>query len=208
MNRFLKLCIFASALILSTAGQCNIITYNFAGTLTSSLGTLNSGDAFSGSYTVDTTIAATGNSTFSVFNNLTGVSLTIGSFTANIGPGSGLPEIQQDDVAGADRYALIGRNPTGSSQIDGLDITLIGFRLDDTTGTAISDALVLLTNPTLSSFTSNSLLLFFGTSTDPVREVVSGELSSLSVPEPATLALVGLGLAGISYQRRRQVTKE
>ena len=211
MARFIKLLVVASALTVSTAGHGAIITYDFAGTLTSSLGTLTSGDAFSGSYTFDTTVVATGTSSFAVFNNLTDVSLTIGSFTASIGPGSGLPEIQQDNVAGADRYGLQGRNPTGSSQIDGLDISSIGFRLDDTSGTAISDALVLLTNPMLADFTGNTFLLFFGSPIGGGRfEVVTGTMSNLAertVPEPATLALLGIGLAGITYQRRRQVTK-
>lgn len=212
MDRLIKLLVIASALIVSTAGHGAIITYDFAGTLTSSLGTLNSGDAFSGSYTFDTTVAATGtsSSSFAAFNNLTDVSLTIGSFTASIGPGSGLPEIQQDNVAGMDRYGLLGRNPTGSSQIDGLDISSIGFRLDDTSGTAISDALVLVTNPTLADFTSNTFQLFFGSPTGGRFEVVNGTMSNLSertVPEPAALALLGIGLAGITYRRRRQVTK-
>jgi hypothetical protein len=187
------------------------ITYNFAGTLTDSFGSLNAGDPFSGSYTLDPSVAATGPSTssFAVFNNLLNASLTTGSFSAAIGPGVGLPEIQQDDVGGADRYALLGRNPVGSSQIGGLDISVFGFRLDDTTGTAISNATVLLTTPSLSNFTSNTFLIFFG---DPVSgpfQVVSGSLNSLSeqtVPEPDTLALLGLAAVAAGIARRRTKT--
>lgn len=214
MIRTLKFILITFILAFSTLSQASLITYNFAGTLTTSLGSLSSGDAFSGSYTVDTTIAATvpSTSSYAVFNNLTDVSIVIGAFSAVVGPGSGLPEIQQDDVAGADRYALLGRNPVGSSQISGLDIISIGFRLDDSTGGAISDALNLLTNPILSNFSSNELLLFFVGQDQQGQnrfEVVTGSLSSLSIPEPGTLALMGLGLAGIGYRRHRsRITKQ
>jgi hypothetical protein len=184
------------------------ITYHFAGTLDDSFDTLHAGDAFSGDYTIDPTISALGGSTSSqsVFNNLIGASLTIGSFSASIGPGAGLPEIQQDDnVSGQDRYALVGRNPVGSLMVGGLDISAIGILLTDSTQTAISDALALLTHPTLASFTGRSLLIFFGdpTSTDPDGfKVVNGTLSTLTtVPEPASLALLGLGACAAGLRR-------
>jgi|GEM_PF-3510998 hypothetical protein len=186
-----------------------LITIDFGGTLTSTFGTLTSGQAFSGSYTFDAAVAATGASTssFSAFNNLLSASLTIGSFTATVGPGSGLPEIQQDDVAGADRYALLARNAIGSSQVGGLDIDAFGFRLDDTSGTAITDALVLLASPSLANFTGNSLFIFFGSFTGP-SGFVDGRLTSLSVrntnvPEPEILLLLGAAAASFSMARKR-----
>lgn len=183
-----------------------LISYNFSGVLGDTFGSLSAGDAFSGTYSFDSSVAASGNASFAVFNNLTGVSFSSGSFSASIGPGSGLPEIQQDDVAGADRYALLGRNPVGSAQIGGLDITAIGFRLDDTSGTAINDATVLLTDLSLTAFTSNSLLLFFGEVTSQDFTVVSGRLTSLNqVPEPASLALSLVALAACALLRRTRI---
>ena len=175
------------------------VTLNFAGSLTSSFGSLNSGDPFSGSYTFDPLVAATGTSSFAVFNDLLGATLSIGSFSATIGPGTGLPELQQDNVAGADRYALVGRNPVGSAPIGGLNILLFGFRLDDTTGTAISDALTLLNSPSLASFTSNTFFIFLGSFAGPFQSV-SGTLDRLgptAVPEPGTLALLLAGLVAL-----------
>lgn len=201
----------AFILTISTfAASAANITVNFTGALTSSFGTLTSGDSFSGSYTFDSSVAATGSSSFAVFNNLLDASLTVGSFSALVGPGIGLPEIQQDDVAGADRYALLARNPVGSSQIGGLDISAFGFRLDDPAGTAITDALTLLSPPSLSSFTSNTFLIFFGDPTSTVPggfQVVTGALETLTVgdstvPEPGSLLLLGAAAVSSRFARR------
>lgn len=201
----------ALAISAATTVSAAPVTLNFAGSLTSSFGSLNSGDPFSGSYTFDPLVAATGTSSFAVFNDLLGATLSTGSFSATIGPGTGLPELQQDNVAGADRYALVGRNPVGSAPIGGLNILAFGFRLDDTTGTAISDALTLLNSPSLASFTSNTFLIFFGSSfADPSFQSVSGTLDRLGpaavVPEPGTLALLLAGLVVVPLARKRART--
>jgi hypothetical protein len=198
------------ALALGFAGfgaSATQLSYSFAGTLTSSFGSLSAGDTFSGTYTIESSIAATGTSTtsFAVFNNLVSASLVVGSFSATIGPGAGLPELQQDNVPGADRYSLVGRNPVGSSLIGGLAISGFGFALFDSTGTTVSNALTLLTNPNISDFTSNIFFIFLGNPADPT--VIVGSLTRLTprltVPEPATLALVVVGLIGIGFSRRK-----
>ena len=177
----LKVVAAVSFAVCASAASASAITISFSSTLTSSLGSLNTGDAFSGSYTFDPTIAATATSTSNtaVFDNLLGASLTIGSFTATVGPGVGLAEIQQDHaVGGEDRYGLVARNPVGSSQIGGLDITSFGFRLDDFTETTIADALTLLTNPVLADFSPATFLIFFGQPTDTNFQVVTGAFSA------------------------------
>jgi len=202
--RKLLLCAVASGVLgfVASAAKATEITYTYSGVLTSSFGSLNAGDAVSGTYTLDPTIAATGasDSSFAVFNDLISASVTIGGFSATVGPGVGLAEIQQDNVPGADRYALVARNPVGSSTVGGLDVSLISFRLDDTTGAAISDALTLLTNPSLANFTSNTFLLFLGSGDQ--LQVVTGTLSAVSVPEPPVLLLVAAGLLAVFGARR------
>lgn len=217
MRFFLRIKHILFALFL--AFQCfssyasSLVTLNFSGTLTDSFGSLTAGDAFTGSYTFDTTIPGSADTTgnFAVFNNLVSVNLNIGSFSASIGPGAGLPEIQQDNVSGADRYALLARNAIGNSQIAGSNIDSFGFRLDDTTGNAISDALTLLTAPTLSSFTSNGLFIFFIDSVTSNLTVIGGTLSTLEVspaaaPIPAAFWLMGSALfAGLTSINRRKI---
>jgi len=205
MKSILKLLVLVATLSAHSLAGAAIVTYGFSGKLTSSLGSLTSGDSFAGTYTVDTSLAATGGSTssFAVFNNLRQATLTIGSFSAAVGPGAGLPEVQQDDVAGADRYALVARNAIGSAPISGLDLNTFGFRLDDTTGAAISDALVLKTNLSLSDFTSNTFLMFFGDTSNPFAGFISGSLDAVfAVPEPGSLLLASLGLLGLARTRR------
>jgi hypothetical protein len=70
--------------------------------------------------------------------------------------------VSATSVPGADRYALLARNAVGSTQIGGLNISSLGFRLDDTNGTAINNALILLTAPSLANFTGASFYAFFG----------------------------------------------
>lgn len=187
------------------------ITIDFSGSLTDSFGSLNAGDAFSGSYTFDATVAADAGSTssFASFNNLLSANLQIGGFSATLGPGTGLPGIQQDDVANADRYAVLALNPTANEQIGGLAVTAFGFRLDDSTGNAVTDALNLIT-PSLANFSSNGFLIFLDSPLSPNFHVVNGVLSSLdvrpaAVPLPAAAWLMVSALMGFLLAQKRRL---
>jgi hypothetical protein len=201
--------IVAAWAILASVASAAPITLNFSGKLTDGFGSLNAGDAFSGSYTFDPSIAAAAgsNSSQAVFDNLFAASVTIGGFSAKIGPSVGLGEIQQDNnVLGIDRYALVADGATGSSLIGGLAVSFFGFRLNDPTQTAIGNALSLLTNPSLGDFASNGFFLFLGQPGAPNFTVVDGTLSTLvvTVPEPATWMLLGLALVAIGVVRSRR----
>jgi hypothetical protein len=181
----------------------NQLSYSFSGVLTSSYGSLSAGDAFSGTYTIDSSIAARAGSTssFAVFDDLVSATLVIGSFTATIGPGLGLSELQQDDVPGADRYALVGRNAVGSTQIGGLDLSLFAFALFDPTGTAVNDALTLLLSPNLANFASNIFFLGFQDSTVEVEGILT---TFSAAPEPSTLLLLAASMLFGGYSLRRR----
>lgn len=215
MNHCRKLAIAAAILaggVLGSASQGHAaqITVNFSGTVSGvSAGVASGfsvGDALSGSYTFESTTPATGssNSDFAVFNALTGLSFTVNAYAAS---SNGAPEIQIDDPPGGpDRYGLVARASDGLTgpNVNGLSVFAFGFRLDDSTGTAFSDALLLPTSLSLGDFDSTSFFLFF----DGFNELVSGTITGISfvgVPEPALLALFGASVlaAGVVARRRR-----
>lgn len=209
----------ALSLIPSFASSTNaaIVTLNFSGTVTSvdaSLApTFSVGQTLNGSYSFDTTTVARAgsNSTSAVFDALTAFNFSIGAYAAS---SVGAPEIQvEDDPPGTfvDRYALVSRASDGLSgaAVNGNALIFFGFRMDDSTNTAITNALVLPTNPSLSSFDSNSFFILFGDPGSPV--VVDGTLTSLTnaaIPEPATIAIWSLGVLSCTFgaaRRRRAV---
>lgn len=213
---------FRSALAVTTlavvAGaseaRAALITYDFQGTIDSVdpalAGTFSIGQSLSGLYTFESTTAARAgsDSTFAVFDALTNLAFTLGTYSAS---STGALEIQVDNdppAPDSDRYAVVSRASDGLSgpSLGSFSLDFFGFRLDDSTNTVFSDALILPTSLDLADFDNRRFFLFFRDGSDFVG--VSGTIDSLSaVPEPSSLALGLVGVAtgaGVAWRRRRR----
>jgi hypothetical protein len=207
----------ATCLTLFTGGARNAaradpITIQFTGTVLAVdpalAGTFAPGQTLTGSYTFESLTAprAGSTSTFAVFDALTAFNFSIGSYSAS---STGAPEIQVDNdppAPDSDRYGLVSRASDGLTgpAVNGLALDAFALRLDDSTNTVFTDALILPTDISLSTFDSDSFFVFFQ------GAVVFGDITSISssVPEPATVALFGLGALGLlghGWRQRKRV---
>jgi hypothetical protein len=165
------------------------------------------GDILNLTYTFESTTAPrTGSTEFqAVFDALTALSLDVDGYLAS---SLAALEIQvDDDVPGpdGDRYAVVSRATDGLTgpPVNGFDLELFGFRLDDSTETVFSTALDLPTALDLNDFDSTAFFLFFEDG-----RTVSGLITSVetvqAVPEPPHTLLLGLAvLASTVVVRQR-----
>jgi hypothetical protein len=177
-------------------------------------GTFSVGQTLSGSFLYESSTAPrTGsNSQFGVFDALSLVEFETPAYLAS---STGAPEIQIDNDPGSpftDRFGLVARASDGltGSNVNGLALQSFGFRLDDSTNTVFTTALVLPTQLQLSQFTTSAFFIFFGNGTD--LAIVSGQFTRFEVapvPEPTSLTLISLGVAGlgIAFRRRLRTTR-
>lgn len=181
--------------------------------VTAGLGpTFDTTQTLSGMYTFDSTVAARTGGTMvqATFDALLGLTATVGTYTAT---STAALEIQVDDDPpdpnDFDRYGVNSRASDGliGSDVNGLALVGFSFRLDDSSNSAITNALILPTALSLADFDSTGFFLFFESG-----ELVNGRITSLSVsqvPIPAALPLMasGIGLMGLIGWRRRRKTQ-
>lgn len=130
--------------------------------------------------------------------------------------GSGIPVVVGAGGNGADQNADLVIS--SSSPIEGtLDVTCVGYTaaqcgtggvLDISGSLSVSGTLDVgvAGNPDLLAGTYSGGNTFTGVATSLDGDVYDWTFNRLAVPEPSTLTLLGLGLAGIGVMRRRKAS--
>lgn len=197
------------------------VTFQFSGQLTSLIGGgltaagFSVGQSFVGSYTFESTSSNVydANPNKAIYNALTSLTATIGSYTVTLVPDPDLREIQIHNNLGSsisrrDAY-IVGSRVTGAV-VNGLSPVDFFIDLIDPSHTAFDSDALPSSPPNLSSFaTKRASFGFF--SGAPENSLLHGEIHSLTaVPVPAAVLLFGTGLTaliglGAGSWRRKQI---
>jgi len=176
----------------SSAGA-GMLTFVMSGTVGNSFDTLHAGDAFTLTYTVDTSIPGnlifqSGPTTWVSFDNVTSATVTMGSWSA-----SSLGLTRQFDDPAADSYEMFSSGAVAAPQVGGMDVSFFTLQIIDPTALMVPDAFTPISN--LSPFGNNAgFAVVFAN--DVTAVAVGATIESIALaPEPGTLMLLIVGCA-------------
>jgi len=210
----------AMMLVYAANAHSGLITYDFEGSFNSTDSLFNSGDTFAGSYTFGSTVVPGSHpdwtldtQTLAMSSALpgTGWSLEFSSSihgTLSFSGTSGVISVGNDTTFG-DRY-IVNLNPAWSTMLP-TDRIFSFFQLDlqdpiaagaDMLTTDAVDAYPVLGNATV----AGGRLVHLNTAGADMLQpqfTLTNLSTPYAVPAPATIALMGLGLAGLGFSRRK-----